>query len=72
MRRPKAKRTKGRGESRGADDSGALAEAELTALEADISQLQVHGGTTALWQSCVFPCRVMLQPQVLYMLLCTG
>ena len=27
--------------SRGADDSGALAEAELTALEADISQLQV-------------------------------
>ena len=38
--RPKVKRTKKRAGS-GADDSGALAEAELTALEADIAQLQV-------------------------------
>ena len=34
------KRTKKRAAD-GADDSGALAEAELTALEADIVQLQV-------------------------------
>lgn len=39
--RPKVKRTKKRAGS-GADDSGALAEAELTALEADIAQLQVR------------------------------
>ena len=71
--RAKVKRSKPK--SRGADDSGALAEAELTALEADISQLQVGRlpllflaysilltfGPEDAWESCV---RASLDPLV--------
>ena len=51
LRRPKAKRTKKKAGGRGDDDSGALAEAELTALEADIAQLQVCDSASAIIQA---------------------
>ncbi len=54
--RPKAKRAKKKACARGDDDSGALAEAELTALEADIAQLQVGDSASPFMHADVRSC----------------
>ncbi|CAK0784827.1 hypothetical protein CVIRNUC_008031 [Coccomyxa viridis] len=60
--RAKVKRSKPK--SRGADDSGALAEAELTALEADISQLQGMGFSKSKAKEALEECHYRLDMAV--------
>ncbi|CAL5223286.1 g5774 [Coccomyxa viridis] len=61
--RPKAKRSKKRAAD-GADDSGALAEAELTALEADMSQLQGMGFSKTKAKEALEECHYRLDMAV--------